>query len=114
MNRYRFLAGMTSDISLSDEIRRRLIRRIIANNSKELLCTVSVEEFAELQQQVSKQLRGFDDKMGLIEEMADAYICLQFLESIFDIDKDMLKKAVDVKLKRNYERKSFEYKKKGE
>lgn len=54
--------------------------------------------FAELQQQISKQIRGYGDRIGLLEEMADAYICLRFLESIFDIEADDLQKAIDVKL----------------
>ena len=36
----------------------------------------------------------------LLEEMADAYICLNFLESIFDIKPEDLQKAIDVKLER--------------
>lgn len=51
-------------------------------------------------QQISKQIRGYDDRIGLLEEMADAYICLNFLESIFDIKPDDLQKAIDVKLER--------------
>lgn len=31
-----------------------------------------MEEFAELQQQISKQVRGYGDRIGLLEEMADA------------------------------------------
>lgn len=57
-------------------------------------------EFAELQQQISKQIRGYDDRMGLLEEMADAYICLKFLEYIFEVKPEELEKAVDVKLLR--------------
>ena len=59
-----------------------------------------MEEFAELQQQVSKQIRGYGDKLGLLEEIADAYICLSFLESIFDVKPEDLQKAIDVKLQR--------------
>ena len=62
-----------------------------------------MEEFAELQQQVSKQIRGYGDKLGLLEEIADAYICLSFLESIFDLKPDDLQKAIDVKLQRERE-----------
>ncbi|MDO5540827.1 MAG: hypothetical protein Q4F83_12295 [Eubacteriales bacterium] len=51
-----------------------------------------------MQQQISKQIRGYGDRIGLLEEMADAYICLRFLESIFDIEADDLQKAIDVKL----------------
>ena len=47
-----------------------------------------------------KNIRGYDDRIGLLEEMADAYICLNFLESIFDIKPDDLQKAIDVKLER--------------
>lgn len=59
-----------------------------------------MEEFAELQQQVSKQIRGYDDKIGLLKEMADAYIGLEFLKSIFNISEEDMQKAVDVKLER--------------
>ncbi len=59
-----------------------------------------MEEFAELQQQVSKQIRGYDDRIGLLEEMADAYIGLEFLKSIFNISEEDMQKAVDVKLER--------------
>lgn len=52
-----------------------------------------MEEFAELQQQVSKQIRGYGDKFGLLEEIADAYICLSFLESIFDVKPEDLQKS---------------------
>ena len=62
-----------------------------------------MEKFAELQQQISKQIRGYGDRLGLLEEMADAYICLSFLESIFDVSPDDLQKAIDVKLQRERE-----------
>lgn len=59
-----------------------------------------MEEFAELQQQVSKQIRGYDDRIGLLEEMADAYIYLELLKSIFNNSEEDMQKAVDVKLER--------------
>ena len=59
-----------------------------------------MEEFAELQPQISKQVRGYGDRIGLLEEMADAYICLEFLKSIFDITPEELQKAMDIKLQR--------------
>lgn len=104
MNRSRFIQGMNSDIQLSEKERRRIIRRSIERCSWKLKCTIVMEEFAELQQQISKQIRGCGDKLGLLEEMADAYICLKFLESIFDISPDELQKAIDVKLERERER----------
>lgn len=48
----------------------------------------------------SKEIRGYHDQYGLLEEMADAYICLNFLESIFNISPEEIQKAIDVKLYR--------------
>lgn len=100
MNRNRFLQGLKSNIQLSEKERRRIIRRSLQKHSWKTKCTVAMEEFAELQQQISKQVRGYGDRIGLLEEMADAYICLNFLESIFDIKPEDLQKAIDVKLER--------------
>lgn len=103
MNRSRFIQGLKSDIQISEKERRRIIRNSIKKYPWKLKCTVAMEEFAELQQQVSKQIRGYGDKLGLLEEIADAYICLSFLESIFDVKPEDLQKAIDVKLQRERE-----------
>lgn len=103
MNRSRFIQGLKSDIQLSEKERRRIIRNSIKKYPWKLKCTVAMEEFAELQQQVSKQIRGYGDKLGLLEEIADAYICLSFLESIFDVKPEDLQKVIDVKLQRERE-----------
>lgn len=100
MERSRFIQGMRSDIQLSDKERRRIIRKSVENQPWKLKCTIAMEEFAELTQQISKQIRGYDNRMGLLEEMADAYICLEFLKTIFDISPEELQKAMDVKLQR--------------
>ena len=103
MNRGRFIQGLKSDVQLSEKERRRIIRNSIKKYPWKLKCTVAMEEFAELQQQVSKQIRGYGDKLGLLEEIADAYICLSFLESIFYVKPEDLQKAIDVKLQRERE-----------
>ena len=104
MNRYNFINGMNSSIDLPEKERRRIIRKSLESQPWKTKCTVAMEEFAELQQQVSKHIRGYGDKMGLLEEMADAYICLRFLESIFEIKPDEMQKAIDVKLLREKKR----------
>lgn len=104
MNRSRFIQGLKSDIQLSEKERKRIIRRSLAKYPWKLKCTVTMEEFAELQQQVSKQIRGYGDRIGLLEEMADAYICLRYLGSIFDVRDEDLQKAIDVKLQREREK----------
>lgn len=100
MNRNRFIQGLKGDIQFSEKERWRIIRRSLQKHSWKTKCTVAMEEFAELQQQISKQIRGYDDRIGLLEEMADAYICLEFLKSIFNITPEELQKAMDVKLQR--------------
>ena len=105
MDRNRFIQAMNSGIELSEKERRRIIRKSVETHPWKLKCTVAMEEFAELTQQISKQIRGFDDRIGLLEEMADAYICLDFLKSIFDITPEELQKAMDVKLQREREKK---------
>ena len=103
MNRNRFIQGLKSDIQFSEKERQRIIRNSIKKYPWKLKCTVAMEEFAGLQQQISKQIRGYGDKLGLLEEIADAYICLSFLESIFDVKPEDLQKAIDVKLQRERE-----------
>mgnify|MGYP004473989783 CR=1 FL=1 len=96
MNRNRFIQCMKSNIELSDKERRRSVE----SQPWKLKCTIAMEEFAELTQAISKQIRGYDNRIGLLEEMADAYICLEFLKSIFDITPEELQKAMDIKLQR--------------
>ena len=80
MNRYRFIQGLKSNEELSEKERRRILRRRVAKDPWKLKCTI------------------------VMEEMADAYICLNFLESIFDIKPEELQKAIDVKLRRERRR----------
>ena len=100
MDRNRFIQCMKSNIELSDKERRRIIRRSVESQPWKLKCTIAMEEFAELTQAISKQIRGYDNRIGLLEEMADAYICLEFLKSIFNITPEELQKAMDIKLQR--------------
>lgn len=104
MNRGKFIQGLKSDIQLSEKERNRIIRKSLQKYPWKLKCTIAMEEFAELQQQVSKQIRGYGDRLGLLEEMADTYIYLDFLQSIFDVKNEDLQKAIDVKLQREREK----------
>lgn len=59
MNRNRFIQGLKSNIQLSEKERKRIIRRSLQKYPWKTKCTVAMEEFAELQQQISKQVRGY-------------------------------------------------------
>lgn len=58
MDRNRFIQCMKSNIELSDKERRRIIRRSVESQPWKLKCTIAMEEFAELTQAISKQIRG--------------------------------------------------------
>lgn len=100
MNRARFIQGMNSDVELSEKERRRIIRASVRRCSWKLKCTIAMEELAELTQQISKQIRGYNDRIGLLEEMADVYICMEHLKLLFNLKDDEVQKAIDVKLER--------------
>lgn len=100
MQREKFISGMNGHIVLSPQERERILRRSVEREHWKTKSTVCMEEMAELQQQISKQIRGYKDKYGLLEEMADVYISLKLLESIFHITPEEMEKAIDIKLAR--------------
>lgn len=68
---------------------------------------IIMEELAELQQELSKTLRGKGDRISLIEELADTYLGVKYAQEIFDISDEILARAVNVKLNRQNERNAF-------
>lgn len=73
-------------------------------NGKEIKEIITMEELAELSQQVSKDLRGKLDRGHLIEEMADVYICLQMLKLIHEINDNDIQDWIDYKIDRQIRR----------
>ena len=69
--------------------------------SKEVKCMVIMEELAELQQVISKFVRGeLKDMDMLLEEMADVMISIDMLERFSGFDDNTLSHAIAVKLYR--------------
>lgn len=60
---------------------------------------VAEEELAELIKEISKSVRRKGDFHGLLEEMADVYICLWMIQKIHGINCELLNLAIIVKLK---------------
>lgn len=71
---------------------------------------VWMEEMAELQQAISKGLRGKLNRDNLVEETADVIICLTQLCEKNMISAEELQKMIDKKHKRNAERQAHVYK----
>ena len=62
------------------------------------------EEFAECQQQVSKYLRGECDWFHLIEEVADVWLSIRYIQRICNISDEVLNRAINVKIDRQEKR----------
>ena len=65
---------------------------------------IAMEEFAECQQEVSKVLRDKGDLANLLQETADAYISIRYIQLICKISDEDLNKAINVKIDRQAER----------
>lgn len=100
MQREKFVDGLCSGVKFTDAERNEIVKKAVEHRGIETTGIICMEEMAELQQQISKYLRGCGDEISLLEEMADAYICLKYLEIIFGIHPDQILKAIDVKLLR--------------
>lgn len=71
---------------------------------------VWMEELAELQQAISKGLRGKLNRDNLIEETADVIICLTQLCEKHGITAEELQSMINKKHKRNADRQAHVYK----
>ena len=62
------------------------------------------EECSELIKEVTKQLRGVDNKNNIIEEAADVLIMIRYLQLILNISDEDLNQMIEFKLNRTSER----------
>lgn len=100
MDREKFKEQMKIPCRMSKETMNNIQVLHIANTDDKEIYIVAMEEMAELQKEVSKQLRGLGDRDGILEEIADVTIVLGNLMSLQGITEDELKRAVEVKLER--------------
>lgn len=81
---------------------------ILKHNGTKTQCTIAMEELAELTQQISKFVRGEHNHYEFLEELADVYICLEYLETILGINSTELIHAKWVKLNQAKEKLEIE------
>ncbi len=63
-----------------------------------------VEEMSELTKEICKKKRGKDNRVEIIEEIADVYIMLEQLKIICNISQKEIQNIAEVKVKRLNER----------
>lgn len=73
-------------------------RQMFTDNSYNMV--LAVEELSELQKAIIKYLRGSEDKMAIVEEMADVLLSIMSVQDILGIPTYDLYKAVNVKANR--------------
>lgn len=80
------------------------IKKMLNSQSVEVNKTIVIEELSELQKEVCKDLRGYERREEIKEEMADVHICLQMLKEIYNFSDEELEKMYERKMRRNIER----------
>lgn len=61
---------------------------------------ICMEEMAELQQALSKELRGKGDSVNILEEVADVLLCIGYIQEIVGLSDDLIVSAMNVKIDR--------------
>ena len=74
------------------------------SNKEDNILIIAIEEMAELQQELSKIIRGKKEanryNYSLLEELADVQICIDTIKQYSRITDDDLKYAIDTKMER--------------
>lgn len=93
------------DNNLDENRIKKIIKKSIDNNldndergHRNLI--IVMEELAELSQQIAKQLRDKGDYYDILEELADVYLGIYYVQDIVGIKNDDLYKAMNIKIDR--------------
>ena len=63
-----------------------LFSRAVHHWGKKIQAVVTIEELSELQKELTKWLRGNDNRQNIIEEMVDVLIMIDQISLIFSIE----------------------------
>lgn len=67
---------------------------------KNVLLALCIEELTELTKELTKDIRGKGDRLGISEEFVDVCFCLEHIRCIFNLDEDELFAIQNIKLER--------------
>ena len=106
MDRDKFLSALNKDNKPMD---RGHYKRVIRESIESLQdgnprghhdLIICMEEMAELQQAISKELRGKGDSANILEEVADVLLCIGYIQEICGLSDDLIVSAMNVKIDR--------------
>lgn len=78
----------------------KILKKAIAFYGETLQKVVACEEMSELIKEITKSIRGKNNRKEMIEEISDVIICLDQLKIMFNISDQELKDEVVFKLVR--------------
>ena len=109
MDRKEFIKSMGKasenfDKDTALQIIKNSFGKIQHNEDGAVNLVIVMEELAELQQQLSKHIRGKEDFECLVEELGDVMLGVYYVQEICGISDEMLHKAMNVKLDRQDKR----------
>lgn len=101
MNRQIFAEKMNNAVPMEEERINKVIADSINSTGNDgIHLIIAMEELAELQKEISKELRGKGDKVNVLEELADVQIVIYYVKKILGIADEDIQKAVSVKIDR--------------
>lgn len=79
---------------------RAVLRQAIETYGAESQLDIAIEEFSELIKEICKHKRHVDNTEAIIEEMADCYIMLEQMKTIFGLCSTVIRDVADKKIER--------------
>ena len=83
---------------------RNDLKTIIAHYGITSQLTMCFEEMSELSKEICKYQRGVNNRIAIIEEVADVLVTIEQVKLIFNIADDVIQTVIDNKIKRTLNR----------
>lgn len=101
MNKEKFVKQLNKDKGVFNRKRcKKIVKKSIDYSGEHESLIICMEELAELQQAISKNLRGQGESIDILEELADVLISIEYIKEIVNISDEELISAINVKINR--------------
>ena len=80
----------------------KFVKYIMDKNGKNYQFTIAMEEMSELIKELSKNIRGENNRNEIAEEAADVFMCPKEIFCFFDIDELEIQQILHQKIEKYY------------
>ena len=80
----------------------KFVKYIMDKNGKNYQFTIAMEEMSELIKELSKNIRGENNRNEIAEEASDVLMCLKEIFCFFDIDELEIQQILHQKIEKYY------------